>query len=305
MRRSAKNYDAFFKRPFWTASNRRFFSILAITVVVEISAIQFSVEKFTRISPSANHILKEKYYAILMKNRDNEIQPRVNDGWFSDPENPKPAAEAKTNREKLPISGETAAVTARLLYPRSQNKQLNNAAAKNVIKILGSQSAHRAALKAAMEKIPGPIDPPSRKTRSPLETLLSRKKDSEQNIKIFERFRKGKVNMAPPGFTDFDIPSGYRTQKQTLVTINENSQFIRYCLEKFYAGDPTVKGNIVVKFDIHPNGYVIPESVRIIQSDIADPRLIRCIKKNIRRWRNFPKVAMEMGDYTITQKYVF
>ncbi len=305
MKRSAKTSDVFFKRPFWTASNRRFFSILAITMVVEITAIQLSVEKFTRISPSSNQVLKEKYYAILMKNRDNEIQLPVHDGWFSTPENPKPAAEAKTNRKKTMVPPETAGAIARLLYPRTQSNQQNDAATTNVVKILGSKAAHRTALKAAMEKIPGRIDPPSRKIRTPLETLLSRKKDSEQNIKIFERFRKGKVSMAPPGFTDFDIPSGYRTQKQTLVTINENSQFIRYCLEKFFAGDPTVKGNIVVKFDIHPNGYVIPESVRIIQSDIADPRVIRCIKKNIRRWRNFPKVAMEMGDYTITQKYVF
>jgi len=303
MKQAAKTYDVLFRRPFWTSSNRRFFSILAVTIVVEISAIQLSVEKFSKISSSANQILKKKYYAILVKNRDNGTPKPANGGWFDAPKSSKPAAQSRANRKKMAVAHETAGLTARLIFPSSQNKRRNEGA--TVAKILGSKSAHRAALQTALKKIPGPVDPPSEKTRNPLEVLLSRKKSSQQNIKIFERFKQGKVSMAPPSITDFDVPSGYRTQKQTLVTINKNSQFIRYCLEKFYAGDPTVKGNIVVKFDIHPNGYVVPESVRIIQSGISDPRVIRCIKKNIRRWRNFPKVAMEMGDYTITQKYVF
>ena len=113
----------------------------------------------------------------------------------------------------------------------------------------------------------------------------------------------------------FDIPrpelflqptfNGSRDVEETTAIISLNEVNIQYCFEKYARYDPTLTGDVKVQFTIHPDGHVIPASIKIIESTIRDPRILRCIKKNLERWRNFPAVALENGNFTMTRKYVF
>jgi hypothetical protein len=76
-------------------------------------------------------------------------------------------------------------------------------------------------------------------------------------------------------------------------------------LDRFFRVQPRFRGKIIVKFDVHPDGHVIPETLKIIHSDIEYEPIKECIKKNILRWVTYPAVPKEQGIYSVTQKYLF
>ena len=80
---------------------------------------------------------------------------------------------------------------------------------------------------------------------------------------------------------------------------------IKYCFEKYARYDPSISGDLSISFAIHPDGFVIPASVKITKSTIRDPRISDCVRKQIQRWRNFIPLAYENGNFKITRKYVF
>jgi hypothetical protein len=80
---------------------------------------------------------------------------------------------------------------------------------------------------------------------------------------------------------------------------------VKYCFERMNHFDPTFSGYLLLRFTIHPDGYVIPASIKFLKTDIKDPRVLDCIRKQLQRWRNFTPIAYEDGNFTVTRKYVF
>jgi|GEM_PF-5159924 len=103
--------------------------------------------------------------------------------------------------------------------------------------------------------------------------------------------------------TDFGIVHASGNSEEIIATANENKRLVKSCLRKAYRNDPTFQGHMVVKFTIHPRGYVLPETVKILKSNLRDRKMEKCIIKNIKRWKNFPEASGE--GYPIVQKYIF
>ncbi|MGH1364731.1 MAG: AgmX/PglI C-terminal domain-containing protein [Calditrichia bacterium] len=103
--------------------------------------------------------------------------------------------------------------------------------------------------------------------------------------------------------TDFGVVQASANYEGMIAVADDNKRLVKSCLRRTYRNDPTFKGHMVVKFMIHAKGFVIPESVTILKSNLRDRRLIHCITKNIKRWKNFP--AADSGVYPIVQKYIF
>ena len=140
---------------------------------------------------------------------------------------------------------------------------------------------------------------------SPLKKYRESKKVYAKNIEKFNLGDNSKVKIAKPNFTDFDVVEGYRSFEETITVGRESKLYIETCLERFFRVQPRFRGKIIVKFDVHPDGYVIPETIKIVYSDIEYEPIMECIKKNIRRWVTYPPVPKEQGIYSVTQKYIF
>jgi hypothetical protein len=86
--------------------------------------------------------------------------------------------------------------------------------------------------------------------------------------------------------------------------LKENERMIRYCFRK-HRYEMSHTYTISVEFEIDFRGYVIPASVKIINTNIQNPELIRCIRRTISRWRNFGAVEFTQGTYKVRQKWIF
>ena len=141
---------------------------------------------------------------------------------------------------------------------------------------------------------------------SPIKNLRKKADVYKLNTGFYtpSKTNQNKVNIQQPNFTDFEVVKGYRDHEEVISIANGNTKFVKLCIEK-YNKKYSIRGNVEVKYSIHPDGYVIPESIKVLNTDIDDPRIINCIKRNMQRWRNFPQVAVEFGEYSITQKYIF
>lgn len=141
--------------------------------------------------------------------------------------------------------------------------------------------------------------------KSPLKRYRESKKIYAQNIEKFSVESDSQIHIAKPNFTDFEVPEGYRSFEETIMVGKESKRYIETCLDRFFRVQPRFRGKIIVKFDVHPEGYVIPETLKIVYSDIEYEPIKECIKKNIRRWVTYPPVPKEQGIYSVTQKYLF
>ena len=170
-----------------------------------------------------------------------------------------------------------------------------------------SAVASAAEMRDAIDNIHSRIPPARSERRDNAAALMVRRNAYEENIKSISepRRRDGAINLPAAGFTDFEMVTGYRDPEQTISVANTNKKYVKVCLERLRRSDPNARGNLTVRFVIDQAGEVLDGSVKIIASDIRDPLVLQCIVRNIRRWRNFPRVAESMGHYPITQKYLF
>ena len=131
------------------------------------------------------------------------------------------------------------------------------------------------------------------------------KKLSYRNeVKIF-RSHQNHIHIPIPETIQLASQNGSRDFHETIATMEINEIDIKYCFEKFARFDPSISGDVSISFSIHPDGFVIPASVKVTKTTIRDPRIVDCIRKQIQRWRNFNRLAYEDGNFTVTRKYVF
>lgn len=88
----------------------------------------------------------------------------------------------------------------------------------------------------------------------------------------------------------------------TAVVTNHNSA-ITYCYERELKRNPDLKGKIVVRFVVAPNGKV--KDVKIVSSTLNNQSVERCIISRIRRWDDFGAIDASKGDATFRQVYTF
>ncbi len=97
---------------------------------------------------------------------------------------------------------------------------------------------------------------------------------------------------------------GYRDQDEVLSVLYRKQSIIQNCFKKALRGHPSGRGAIKVEFEIDPRGFVIPSSVRILDSTLRNRLVEQCIKKNISRWRNFARLEQELPSHVV-HKFIF
>ncbi len=102
-----------------------------------------------------------------------------------------------------------------------------------------------------------------------------------------------------------EIQSGYRDPNEIDRVIYQYRPMIEHCFKKESRIQSGLRGYVKVQFNISYEGYVIPESIRIINSTIRSKQVEQCIKNYIKRWRNFERLDESMGMAKVVQKFVF
>ncbi|MDZ7266935.1 MAG: TonB family protein [candidate division KSB1 bacterium] len=87
------------------------------------------------------------------------------------------------------------------------------------------------------------------------------------------------------------------------AVVAKHSPAIEYCYQRAIKRDPNLKGKIVVRFVITPQGTV--ESATIVSKTVNNPEVEDCILSRIRRWDDFGAIDPQKGNTTVRQVYTF
>lgn len=102
-------------------------------------------------------------------------------------------------------------------------------------------------------------------------------------------------------------PSGGRLAGRDINEVSSivyaHSAAIQYCYERELKRFPNLKGKVVVRFTITPEGKVI--NPHIISSTLKSESVERCILSRVSRWDDFGQIDTEMGNATFRQVYTF
>jgi len=122
---------------------------------------------------------------------------------------------------------------------------------------------------------------------------------------IIKRHGEVYINLTDEMVNNDGGPNGYRNPEEIERVVSEHQPMIEHCFRKAAELNPGLKGFVKVAFSISPNGFVLPESIRIISSSLRSKKFERCIKEYIRRWKSFEKLDESMGIARVVQKFIF
>lgn len=321
-KRSYDYFKVFFHRPIWTELNVLFWKFLLISTFVLLCLTLLSVRYYNNYPVHRiDYHIKQNYlnrivsfYGKFPQPREVEPPPSENlanakflEKLHIEETVEQAGAEIEPDVETVSEqpargrdSGNKGAPYITGKVPESKRKYDGTAVGS-----LNSASESSAGVASAIGSIPSMVKPSPSSRYSPTDPYNARKKAYDSSVKELSRVDNENIDIAKSEFTDFEIATGTRDYENIIATANENKKYVKQCIDRITRNDPTMRGNLVVKFDIHPEGYVVPASIRVVESDIQDMRILNCIKRTIRRWHNFPQVPYEQGEYTVTQKYVF
>jgi TonB family protein len=78
---------------------------------------------------------------------------------------------------------------------------------------------------------------------------------------------------------------------------------IKYCYERSLRQNPGLRGKVVVRITVDPDGTVSDASV--FSSTLNDEKAEQCILARIRQWKDFEPIAASEGSVTFKQTYAF
>ena len=95
----------------------------------------------------------------------------------------------------------------------------------------------------------------------------------------------------------------YRNAQAIQQVLLSHNQVIKYCYERELRRYPSLKGKVVVRITINPQGEVVDVSIQ--SSTLNNERVERCIVARISQWKDFRSVNPKAGNITFRQTYVF
>lgn len=95
----------------------------------------------------------------------------------------------------------------------------------------------------------------------------------------------------------------YRNAQAIQQVLLSHNQVIKYCYERELRRYPSLKGKVVVRITVNPQGEVV--DVSILSSTLNNERVERCIVARISQWKDFRSVDPKAGNVTFRQTYVF
>lgn len=277
----------YFRRPFLTTDNKRLWSILAVTATVILILHSLISHWTANISPGEVRAeIKQNYISFLARS--------ITQVEIKSPDAPPASSVSIPESYRTQLTDISPSVSHHL-QPRSIPTQVT----QDITDLIEqTDQLGFATIGAAVEGVPGLAGRDFGSSR-PEKKLFYR-----NETKIF-RSHQEHIHIPIPDAIQFASRNGTRNLDETIAIMEANEHDIKYCFEKFARFDPSVSGDVLLSFSIHPDGFVIPATVRVLQSSVRDPRIIDCIKKQIRRWRNFTPLAYQDGNFSVTRKYVF
>jgi len=94
-----------------------------------------------------------------------------------------------------------------------------------------------------------------------------------------------------------------RNADQVTRVVLAHNRAIQDCFKQALKKQPELKGKIVVRFSVKPDGSV--DLVEIIQTTINYDPMLRCVVNRIRRWNDFGEGDPSLGTVSYRQTYVF
>jgi TonB family protein len=96
--------------------------------------------------------------------------------------------------------------------------------------------------------------------------------------------------------------SARKAEHVTRIVLNHNRS-IQDCYKQALKKQPGIKGKVVVRFSVTPDGAV--DHVEVVRSTIDYEPMINCIVNRIRRWNDFSESDISLGTVSYRQTYVF
>lgn len=97
--------------------------------------------------------------------------------------------------------------------------------------------------------------------------------------------------------------TGARDVNEVSAIVYGHSQAIQYCYERELKRNPELKGKVVVRFTILPNGTVT--NATILSSTLDNENVERCILSRVSRWDDFGVIDERLGNAVFRQVYTF
>lgn len=94
-----------------------------------------------------------------------------------------------------------------------------------------------------------------------------------------------------------------RNADQVTRVVLSHNRAIQDCYKQALKKQSDLKGKIVVRFSVKPDGSV--DLVEIIQTTISYDPMLRCVINRIRRWNDFGEGDPTLGTVSYRQTYVF
>lgn len=99
------------------------------------------------------------------------------------------------------------------------------------------------------------------------------------------------------------IKSESRDADQVSEVINRHNSSIQYCYQRELKQNPDLRGKLVVRFTVTPEGKV--GDAKIISSTLNSASIERCVINRIKRWDDFGAIDPSKGNATFRQVYTF
>jgi TonB family protein len=97
--------------------------------------------------------------------------------------------------------------------------------------------------------------------------------------------------------------SGSRDQDAVAAVVTKHTSAIQSCYQRELKRSPNLRGKLVVRFVINPQGMV--ESVTVVSSTLNNATVENCVVQRIKRWDDFGAIDPTKGNSTIRQVYTF
>ncbi|MEE4312765.1 MAG: AgmX/PglI C-terminal domain-containing protein [candidate division KSB1 bacterium] len=99
-----------------------------------------------------------------------------------------------------------------------------------------------------------------------------------------------------------DAPRSRRPEDVVRV-VQSHKLALQDCYKQVLRDDPTIRGKIIIRFTIDPEGRVI--DAEMVSSSLNSPEMEGCIINRIKNWRDFPLCHPSAGNMTYKQVFNF
>jgi len=97
--------------------------------------------------------------------------------------------------------------------------------------------------------------------------------------------------------------TGSRDRDAVAAVVARHTSAIQFCYQREVRRHPNLRGKLVVRFAITPQGTIA--GVTVISSTLNNPTIESCVVERIKRWDDFGAINPSKGNTTFRQVYTF